>query len=49
MRSLESCMKQVDRQKLRRGDLIEINYLAALAGTTWQEAQEFVRRLRSIH
>jgi len=49
MRSLEYCVKQADRQKLRRGDLIEINYLAALAGTTWQEAQDFVRRQRNVH
>lgn len=47
MRSLDHCVKRVDRQKLQRGDLIEINYLASLAGTTWQEAKDYVRRQRS--
>lgn len=44
VRTLDSCSKDVRPVKRGRVDLIEVNYLAAMAGTTWQEALEFVQR-----
>jgi hypothetical protein len=45
-RSFEHCIKQVrPLSSAGQVDMIEVNHLAALTGTTWQEALDFVKGL----
>jgi hypothetical protein len=44
MRSLEFCVRQCSPVRHGKIDLVEVNWLAALAGTSWQEALQFVKR-----
>jgi hypothetical protein len=44
MRSLEFCIRNCSPVRGGKIDLVEVNWLAAMAGTSWQEALQFVRR-----